>query len=95
MGLIKKGYKIEELDITISEVYAKVEVISTERKGNTFAILQIRKSKDEFIDRTMQPLKTVTVLFDANKNLPLWEQAYNEAKKSDEFKDWEDDFNTK
>ena len=91
MGLIKKNYEIPELGITLDFVYAKIVVISSEYDGKSVAHLQIRKTREDFDTRENQPIKQIGIQFNADKNIPLWKQAYEEAKKTD-FIDWEDAF---
>lgn len=92
MGLIKTNYEIKELGVTIDKVYAKIVVLTSENKGQSVATLQIRKTKTEFDDAVLQPIKQTSIPFVADKTLPLWEQGYVEAKKSTYFEGWEDDF---
>ena len=90
MGLIKKNYVLSDYNITIDSVYAKIVVISSENAGQSVATLQIRKTREDFDNTVMQPLKQISVPFIADKTLPLWEQAYENAKK-EVFVGWEDD----
>lgn len=91
MGLIKKNYEIKQYGVTLDSVYAKIVVLTSEFEGKSVATLQIKKNKEDFEDRTIQPIKQVSLQFDANKNIPLWKQGYDRAKESEEFLGWIDD----
>jgi hypothetical protein len=91
MGLIKKKYVIENLGVTIENVYAKIVVLTSEFDGNSVVTLQIKKKREDFDDRNIQPIAQISIPFIADKKLPLWEQGYIEAKKTAEFEGWIDD----
>ena len=91
MGLIKQNYVLPDYNITIDSVYAKVVVLSSENDGRSVATLQIRKTRDDFDNANMQPLKQISVPFVADKDLPLWQQGYTAAKTHAEFAGWIDD----
>lgn len=91
MGLIKKNYVLPDYNITVDSVYAKVVVISSENAGESVATLQIRKTREDFDNRDLQPLKQISIPFVADKTLPLWIQAYTAAKAHAEFVGWVDD----
>lgn len=90
MGLIKKDYIIPGLGIPLDQAYAQVVMVSSENEGNTISIVQVKRKREDFENKELQPFQTVAVPFTANKDVPLWEQAYQHAKET-YFSDWEDD----
>lgn len=91
MGLIKTNYILPDYNITVDSVYAKIVVLTSENDGNSVATLQIKKTREDFDNRDLQPLKQISIPFVADKTLPLWTQAYTAAKSHAEFVGWIDD----
>lgn len=87
MGFKTKNYKIEELNITIDNAYARISTLTIvdHKAYATFNIQQDRESTE-----SLPSLELVTFSCVINKNLPVHEQVYNKAKES-LFTNWEDD----
>ena len=87
MGLIKNSYKSEKLNIDISPAYAMVGKIEIEN-DTAIAEIKIHKTREDL--ETYEPLETVNILCNMDRNQSVYEQIYIKAKE-DIFKDWQDD----
>ena len=87
MGLKTTNYKINGAGITIPEAYAQIEHINVDINGSCYACFKIQTSRSSM---DMKSLDNVHIYFEADKNLPIYEQAYNYAKQT-EFVGWADD----
>ena len=87
MGLIKNSYKSEKLNIDISPAYAMVGRISIE---NDTAIAEIKIHKNRENLEMYDPLETINITCNIDRNISVYEQIYLEAKKG-LFKEWQDD----
>ena len=88
MGLKKFNYRVKTLDVVVPDAYAKLADINIDSNGRAhglFIIQQDREAIDNF-----QPFELVEIICNIDKTLPIYEQIYNEAKKT-EFSDWTDD----
>ena len=87
MGLIKNSYKSEKLNIDISPAYAMVGRISIE---NDIAIAEMKIHKTREDLEEYEPLETINIMCNIDRNSSVYEQIYLEAKKG-LFKEWQDD----
>lgn len=90
MGLKTTNYELSELGITIPDAYAQIEHLSVNIDGRCHANFKIQTTRDAM---NKESLDRVSVRFESDKSLPIYEQAYNYAKKN-VFKNWEDDIVT-
>lgn len=86
MGLIKDTYKSERLNIDITPAYAMVGKILIENDG-AIAEIKIHKTREEL--EMYEPLETINISCQIDRNKSVYEQIYIEAKEG-VFKDWED-----
>ena len=87
MGLKKDSYKSDKLNIEITPAYAMIGRIEIE---NDTAISEIKIHKTREDLETYEPLETVNILCNIDRNQSVYEQIYIKAKE-DIFKDWQDD----
>lgn len=102
MGLKKQNYTIEEIGVTLPEAYAYIRNLYVYGdKGNAEFVIQA--SRENAIK--LNPLKTVNIEFDVNRNESPYVTAYNKAKSvktiqmgdktithTMPFYEWQDDF---
>ena len=88
MGLKKSNYDIKSLGLTISNAYAQVVSISVDLNGEVNAMFEIQQSRDDISVKKSLERKIFSCKID--KDLPIHEQVYTQAKASI-FADWEDD----
>lgn len=87
MGLIKNSYKSEKLNIDITPAYAMVGKIEIEN-DNAIAEMKIHKNRENL--EMYDPLETINITCNIDRNISVYEQIYLEAKKG-LFKEWQDD----
>lgn len=87
MGLKKDSYKIEKLNITITPAYAMVGKIEIEN-DTAIAEIKIHKTREDL--EKYEPLETINITCNIERNLSVYEQIYLKAK-TDIFQGWEDD----
>ena len=90
MGLKKSNYYVSSLDITLSEAYAICTDVTCEKNGEAFSRFGVFKSREHALDAAHAPIEVYNFEFEGNKSLPLFSQAYDDAKQS-KFSDWSDD----
>ena len=88
MGLKTTNYEVKKIGITISEAYAKFIQIDLDKDGNVKAFLAIQQTREDF--ESLQALELHEFNFIADKDLPIYLQAYEFAK-ANGFSNWEDD----
>lgn len=77
MGFKKQNYTIEEIGVTLPEAYAYIHNLYVYGdKGNAEFVIQA--SRENAIN--LQPLKTVSIEFDVNRNESPYITAYKLAK---------------
>ena len=86
MGLIKGTYKSDRLNIDITPAYAMVGKIEIENDG-AFVEMKIHKTREDL--EKYEPLETINISCQIDRNKSVYEQIYIEAKEG-VFKDWED-----
>ena len=87
MGLKKDNYIIEKLNIEISPAYAMVGRIEIEN-NSVIAEMKIHKTREDL--EKYEPLESIYITCNLDRNKPVYEQIYNEAKNG-LFKEWEND----
>lgn len=90
MGLRKTNYTSDKLGVTVPEAYALCSTITCFKSGMCEASFEIGLNRESIYQDSYQSLDRKLIRFFADKNDPLWEQAYNAAKEG-YFADWEDD----
>jgi len=89
MGLKKDNYTIEALGLEIPNAYAKVSKVTIEAGGKCTATFNIQKDRNHA--DLWQPFEQIEQVFIADRTGNLFEQAYEYAKTTEQFTDWEDD----
>lgn len=90
MGLKTTNYTSDKLGVTIPEAYALCSIITCSKSGMCEANFEIGLNRESIYQDSYQPLDRKLIRFFANKNDPLWEQAYTAAKEG-YFAGWQDD----
>lgn len=93
MGLKTTNYFVPPVGITIPQAYAVCDVISSTINGYCTASFAIGPDRESIYAKTYVPIEVKVIKFNVDKNIPLWEQAYVEAKKTI-FEGWQDDIVT-
>ncbi len=88
MGLKKKDVLISSLGVRFPEVYAQIENLHVGMDGTCVARFKIQTSREAMTEKSA--LDTLAVRMPVDKNLPIYKQAYEYAKR-EVFPDWEDD----
>lgn len=79
MGLKTTNYTIQSNGLTLPEVYAAIHKIDI--CGTTgVAHFAIQTSRENALDENLEPLATVRVRFEVNRNENPYTTAYNHAK---------------
>ena len=102
MGLKKTNHTIEELGLTLPNAYATIRTLNIYGDNGT-AEFVVQSTRENCFK--LQPLKTVFVEFDVNRNENPYVTAYNKAKSIFTYKKgehtmmqempfygWEDDY---
>ena len=88
MGFMRKNYEIEDNGIILPEAYAQINNLSVNIDGMANAMFVIQKDRDSV--STKKSLDTIVYRCEVDKNLPIFKQVYENAKK-DIFNEWTDD----
>lgn len=91
MGLIKDTYKSERLNIDITPAYAMIGKIEIEN-DSAIVEMKIHKTRDDL--EKYEPLETINISCQIDRNKSVYEQIYVEAKEG-VFKDWNDSIEAK
>lgn len=87
MGLKKEKYVIEKLNIEITPAYAMIGKIEIDN-DSAIAEMKIHKTRADL--EQYEPLESININCNLDRNKPIYEQIYIEAKNGI-FKEWEND----
>lgn len=79
MGLKKTNYTIQSNGLTLPEVYAAIRKIDI-CGAKAVAHFAIQTNRENALDENLEPLATIRVRFDVNRNENPYTTAYNHAK---------------